>query len=131
MELGILERIHLFNLLQRYAPRTGNAITMRSLKRLFELLPFEDDETNAYEIKFDGEKGRYTWEETGYKRDFPVSDSEMGLIKTVLTEADREGVISMDFIPFFDLIMAEKMKECAIPENVVPFIQMGGDGKVD
>ena len=101
MELGILERISLLNIL----PAEGDVVTVRILKKLRADLGFTEEEIKEHKIK--SEENRVMWEETGYKADIPIGEKATDIIKNAFKKLDREGKVREEMLPLYDTFMGE------------------------
>jgi hypothetical protein len=99
MELGILERISLMNIL----PVEGDVVTVRILKKLRADLGFTEEELKEYEIK--SEDNRVTWKEDGYKADISIGEKATDIIKSAFKKLDREGKIREEMLPLYEMFM--------------------------
>lgn len=99
MELGILERISLLNIL----PVEGDVVTVRILKTLRKDLGFTEEEIRDHKIS--SADNRVTWEETGYKADISIGEKATDIIKDAFKRLDREGKIREEMLPLYDTFM--------------------------
>ena len=99
MELGILERISLLNIL----PVEGDVVTVRLLKKLRTELGFTEEEIKDHKIS--SAENRVVWEETGYKADISIGEKATDIIKDAFKRLDREGKIREDMLPLYDTFM--------------------------
>jgi len=116
MDLSILDRIVIFDALQGYAPKMGNALTMRSVKSLLESIPFEEGEVKEHGITFDAEKSNYQWNAIDYRREFDFTDGELTILRKVAKALDGDGRMQIGFLDTYDRIMATE--PVAETENV-------------
>jgi len=99
MELGILDRISLLNIL----PVEGDVVTVRLLKKLREELGFTEEEIKDHKIS--SADNRVVWEETGYKTEISIGEKATDIIKDAFKKLDREKKLREEMLPLYDTFM--------------------------
>lgn len=101
MELGILDRVTLLNIL----PVEGDVVTVRLLKKLREDLGFTEQEIKEHKIS--SAESRVMWEETGYKADISIGEKATDIIKDAFKKLDREKKLREEMLPLYETFMGE------------------------
>jgi hypothetical protein len=101
MELGILERVTLLNIL----PAEGDVVSLRIIRKLRENLGFTEEEIKTYEIKT--ADGQIMWKENGYKIDIPIGEKATDIIKDAFNKLNREKKLREEMLPVYDLFFPE------------------------
>lgn len=101
MELGILERITLLNIL----PVEGDVVTVRLLKKLREELGFTEKEIKDHKIS--SAESRVIWEETGYKVDISIGEKATDIIKDAFKKLNQEKKLREEMLPLYEAFMGE------------------------
>ena len=105
MELGILDRISLLNIL----PVEGDVVTVRILKKLRADLGFTEEEIKNHKIS--SAENRVVWEETGYKVDISIGEKATDIIKDAFKKLDREKKIREEMLPLYETFMGTDGKD--------------------
>lgn len=99
MELGIMERIQLLNIL----PAEGNVVTLRIVQKLRTELGFTETEIKEHEIKTENDQVK--WKTADYKVDISIGEKAMDIIKEAFRKLDREGKMQASILPLYDTFM--------------------------
>mgnify|MGYP001602716626 FL=1 len=99
MELGILDRINLLNIL----PAEGDVVTVRLLKKLRADLGFTEEEIKENQIT--SADNRVNWQESGYKVDISIGEKATDIIKDAFKRLNQEKKLREEMLPLYETFM--------------------------
>ena len=99
MELGILDRINLLNIL----PAEGDVVTVRLLKKLRAGLGFTEEEIKENQIT--SADNRVNWQESGYKVDISIGEKATDIIKDAFKRLNQEKKLREEMLPLYETFM--------------------------
>src|SRR3990167_4316571 len=104
MLLKIAERIMLYSLL----PKTGDVVSLRTIRDLQHELSFSDAERTAINLEIKP-NGLVSWKlEAEFEKDVLFSDFAINIVCEALTQADKRKSLGIEFLDVYDRFMQEQ-----------------------
>jgi len=104
-KFAIKDRLLIFAIL----PKEGDILTLKAVKSLREELAFTKEEKVKFDITFDKEMGKYTWnEEKPYEKDLEITDEQSQLISSELESLNRQKKLRIEHIDLYERFCQEE-----------------------
>jgi hypothetical protein len=107
MELGVLERIALLQLLP---PSEGSYVTYKILQDLKTSLGFNEDELKELNLIQNQEEKTVTWDVTKeFKKEISIGDKAKSIIVEALNKLDAEGKINQNNVSLYEKFVVDNV----------------------
>ena len=107
MVLTVLDRLMIINFL---LPKEGNAVTLRLRTEMVGKIGLSKEEFESFEV-VSLPNGGINWNHlVDQGTEIPLGETELKLIREVVTGLERSSKLPMDCLPIYEKLMAEAEK---------------------